>query len=201
MNLPNKITISRIIISILIMIGLLIPWRALGVVVPVYDSFFGLNLAEPISLKYIIAGALFIIAAVSDKIDGDLARKNNQVTDFGKMLDAIADKILVNGILIILAYERMIPLVVPVVIVTRDIIVDTCKMISGNKGKVIAASWMGKLKTAFMMIGLSFTFFGNFPFCLINFKFSELCLIIATILSVVSGCDYYFKTSKIFKTK
>ena len=201
MNLPNKITITRIIISILIMIGLLIPWRSLGVIMPAYESFFGLQLAEPISLKYIVAGVLFIIAAVSDKIDGDIARKNNLVTDFGKMLDAIADKILVNGVLIILAYERMIPVVVPVVIVTRDIIVDTCKMISGNKGKVVAASWLGKMKTAFMMIGLSFTFIGNFPFCLIGFKFSELCLIIATVLSVVSGCDYYFKTTKLFKTK
>ena len=116
------------------------------------------------------------------------------VTDFGKMADAIADKILVNGVLIILAYDRVIPLVVPVVIITRDIITDTCKMISGNKGKVVAASSMGKIKTAFMMVGLTLTFFSNFPCEFFHFPLAKICLIIATIFSVISGCQYYYNT-------
>ena len=201
MNLPNKITVSRIILGIIILIMLVIPWHALNVNFPVYDSVFGIALTSPLSLKYIIAGVLFMIASITDRLDGQLARKLNMVTDLGKMLDAIADKILVNGVLIILAYDRLIPLVVPVVIITRDIITDTCKMVSGNKGKVVAASWMGKIKTVFMMVGVTFTFFGNLPFELMHFNFSELCLIIATVLSVVSGCQYFFNTKKLLTDK
>lgn len=197
MNLPNKITVSRIIISIIILVMLLIPWHSLGIDWPEYATFFGRQLDNPLSLKYIIAGILFVIAAISDRLDGYLARKNNQVTDLGKMLDAIADKILVNGVIIILAYNKMIPLVVPVVIVTRDIITDTCKMISGNKGKVVAASWTGKIKTVFMMTGVSLAFFNNLPFELLHINVTYMCLIIATVLSVVSGCQYYFSTMEL----
>lgn len=201
MNLPNKITLSRIIMAIIILIILVIPWHALGLDWPSYYKIFGVTLNNPISLKYIIVGVLFLIAAITDRIDGQLARKKNMVTDLGKMLDAIADKILTNGVLILLAYDRFIPVLIPIVITTRDIITDTCKMISGNKGKVVGASWTGKIKTVFMMVGITFTLFGNFPFELIHFNFAELCLIIATVLSVVSGCQYYFKTMELIKTK
>lgn len=197
MNLPNKITISRIVLSIIILIMLCIPWHALGFTWPTYSTVFGLKLSSPLSLEYIVAGILFMIASITDRLDGQIARKYNMVTDYGKMLDAIADKILVNGVLIILAYDRIIPLVVPVVIITRDIITDTCKMMSGNKGKVVAASWTGKVKTAFMMTGITLTFFGNIPFAFINFDFAKLCLVVATILSVISGCQYYFNTKKV----
>ncbi len=196
MNLPNKITISRIILSIIVMIILMLPFSSWISDWPVYSSVFGREIPA-LDLAYIIAGVLFLIASLTDKIDGYLARKNNEVTDLGKMLDAIADKILVNGVLIILAYQRAIPLVVPVVIITRDIIVDTCKMMSGNKGKVVAASWLGKVKTAFMMTGITLTLFGNLPFSLIHFDLALFCVIIATVLSVVSGCDYYFKTREL----
>lgn len=199
MNLPNKITVSRIVLSFIILIMLCIPWHALGVTWPAFTNIFGIALKTPLSLKYIIAGFLFMIASLTDRLDGYLARKYNLVTDLGKMLDAIADKILVNGVLIILAYDRLIPLVVPVVIITRDIITDTCKMVSGNKGKVVAASWTGKIKTVFMMTGVTLVFFGNLPFELINFRFTDLCLLIATVLSVVSGCQYYFNTRKLLK--
>ena len=199
MNLPNKITISRIVLAIIILIMLVIPWHALGVNFPIYSTIFKTTLDTPINLKYIIAGILFMIASITDRIDGQIARKRNMVTDLGKMLDAIADKILVNGVLIILAYDRIIPLLIPVVIITRDIITDTCKMVSGNKGKVVAASSLGKLKTVFMMTGLTLTFFGNLPFALIHFNFSNLCLIIATLLSVISGCQYYFNTIELLK--
>ena len=159
MNLPNKLTISRIVLAFIILIMLCIPWHALGFSWPVY-LYHGVTF----NLKYIIAGILFLIASLTDKLDGYIARKYNMITDFGKMADAIADKILVNGVLIILAYDRIIPVVIPVIIITRDIITDTCKMMSGNKGKVVAASSLGKIKTAFMMVGLTLTLFNNFPF-------------------------------------
>ena len=189
MNLPNKITITRIIISVIVLIMLLVPWYSLGIEWPEY-----LVGSINVSLKYIIAGFLFAIAAFSDFLDGYLARKNNEVTDFGKVLDAIADKILVNGVLIILAYERAISIAIPVIIITRDIIVDSLKMVSGNKGKVVAASILGKIKTIFMLVGIVLTLFYNLPFELISIPVADIFLLIATIFSVISGCQYYFKT-------
>ncbi len=189
MNLPNKITIGRIILAILMLVLLLIPWHSLNFEFPEYV----IN-GEILSLKYIIAGILFVVASLTDFIDGYLARSRNMVTDFGKVADAIADKILVNGLLIILAYDRLIPVLIPVIIITRDIIVDSCKMISGNKGKVVAASWLGKAKTMCMMIGLTLTLFNNLPFSLINIPIDEVLLLAATLLSVISGCQYYYNT-------
>lgn len=187
MNLSNKITIGRIVLSIIMIIILLVPWYNLGVQFPEYV----VN-GEVLSLKYIIAGVIFLVASLTDFIDGYLARSRNMVTDFGKVADAIADKILVNGLLIILAYDRMIPVLIPVVIITRDIIVDSCKMISGNKGKVVAASWLGKAKTMCMMIGLTLVLFNNIPFIYLNLPIDTILLLAATLLSVVSGCQYYY---------
>lgn len=191
MNLPNKITIVRIALAVLIIIVLLVPWYSLGVEWPTY-----LIGSITIDLKYIIVGVLFLIASLSDFLDGYLARKNNLVTDFGKVADAIADKVLVNGLLIVLAYERIISIVIPVVIITRDIVVDSCKMISGNKGKVVAASILGKIKTICMMSGLTLILFYNLPFELIGIPVADLLLIAATILSVISGCQYYYNSKE-----
>ena len=128
MNLPNKITVARIILAVLILILLLVPWYELGIEFPT----FVIQGKIIVDLKYIIAGILFIVASVSDFLDGYIARSQNLVSDFGKVMDAIADKILVNGLLIILAYDGLISIAVPVIIITRDIIVDSCKMISGG---------------------------------------------------------------------
>ena len=191
MNLPNKITIGRIILSIVLIIILCVPWYNLGINMPKYV----VN-GEIIKLEYIIAGVMFIIASLTDFIDGKIARSRNMVTDFGKVADAIADKILVNGLLIILAYDRMIPVVIPVVIITRDIIVDSCKMVCGNKGKVVAASIWGKAKTMFMMIGLTLTMFNNIPFTFINLPLDKFLIIVATVLSIISGYQYYKNSKK-----
>ena len=187
MNLPNKITIARIVLAIIMIILLLIPWYDLGIK---FHEYY-IN-GSVINLKYIIAGVLFLIGSITDFVDGYLARSRNMVTDFGKVADAIADKILVNGLLIILAYDRMISVLIPVVIITRDIIVDSLKMISGEKGKVVAASKLGKLKTICMMVGLTLVLFGNFPFVYLNFPVAMIFVLAATILSVISGCEYYF---------
>ncbi len=189
LNLPNKITVARIILGIALLIFLLIPWYDLNVVFPEY-----LIKGDILNLKYIIAGIVFIIASVTDFIDGYLARSRNLVTDFGKVADAIADKILVNGLLVILAYDRLIPVLIPVVIITRDIIVDSCKMVCGNNGKVVAASYIGKAKTMCMMIGIVLTLFNNIPFVFINVPIDKLLLLLATLLSVISGVDYYTKS-------
>lgn len=196
MNLPNKITITRIVLSVLLLVILLIPWYSLGIDIPTY--IIG---NVQINLLYIIGGIIFLIASLSDTLDGYLARKNNMVTDFGKVMDAIADKLLVNGVLIILAFERHISIVIPVVIISRDIVVDSCKMISGNKGKVVAASSLGKLKTICMMAGITLTFFSNLPFELINIPIADILLIAAVILSVISGCQYFYNVKDIIMPK
>lgn len=187
MNLPNRITMARIVLSVLLLVMLLMPWYSLGVEFPVYQVA-----TITVNLKYIIAGIIFLIASTSDFLDGYLARKNNMVTDFGKVMDAIADKLLVNGLLIILAYDRIISIVIPVVIISRDIVVDSCKMISGQNGKVVAASIMGKLKTICMMSGLTLTMFYNLPFELVGFPVADILLIAAVILSVISGAQYFY---------
>lgn len=197
MNLPNKITMGRIILSIIILVMLVIPWYSVGVRVPTY--IIGGKIV--IDLKYIIAGVLFVIAALTDFLDGYIARSCNLVTDFGKVMDAIADKVLVNGLLIILAYDGFISVAIPVIIITRDIFVDSFKMASGKKGKVVAASFLGKAKTMCMMIGMALTMFYNLPFELLNLNVGYALIIVATILSVVSGCQYYNNTKDSFKEK
>ena len=193
MNLPNKITMCRIVLAVIVLLLLMFPYGAVGINVPIYKIS---NVT--LSLNYIIAGILFIIASITDMIDGNIARKNNLVTDFGKVMDAIADKVLVNGVLIILAYNGNIPLVIPVVIITRDTIVDSIKMVAGSKGKAVGASIWGKLKTICMMVGLSLVFFSNLPFELIGFRLDYILLIIATVLSIYSGIQYYIVNSKYF---
>lgn len=187
MNLPNKLTMSRIIITILIIILLLLPFDAFGITFP---QLF-INELLKVDSKYLIAGVLFVIASLTDLFDGKIARKKNQVTDFGKMLDAIADKVLVNSVLIILAAQGFISAIIPVVIIFRDTIVDSIKMIAGNKGKVVAASKLGKIKSACMMTGVSLTLFNNLPFELWNLYISDLLLIVASVLSIISGVQYY----------
>ena len=196
MNLPNRITMARIFLSILLLVMLLVPWYSLGVEFPVYQVA-----TLTVNLKYIIAGIIFLIASTSDFLDGYLARKNNMVTDFGKVMDAIADKLLVNGLLVILAYDRIISIVIPVVIISRDIVVDSCKMISGQNGKVVAASIMGKLKTICMMSGLTLTMFYNLPFELVGFPVADILLIAAVILSVISGAQYFYSVRDILFPK
>ena len=197
MNLPNKITISRIILAVLILVLLIFPWYQVGIEFPKYTISNNII----VDLKYIIAGILFIIASLTDFIDGHIARKNNLVTDFGKVMDAIADKVLVNGLLIILACNGFISIVVPVVIITRDIFVDSIKMIAGEKKGAVGASMAGKLKTIFMMVGLSLVLLYNLPFELWNIRIADILILIATILSVISGCQYYLVNKEIFKNK
>ena len=186
MNLPTKITVARLVLTVFIILLLCIPYSFFGFNFPVYD----IN-GVAVELHYIIAGVLFIIASVTDYLDGYLARKNNQVTDTGKMLDAIADKALVNPILIILAANDFIPAIVPVIIVLRDILVNAIKMEAASKGKVVAAIKSGKLKTAAMMVGVTLVFFYNIPFEFINIRVDLGLLYFACIMSVISAWQYF----------
>ncbi len=188
MNLPNKLSISRLIIAFILSIVLLFPFYLLNLEFPKLI----VNKILVIDLKYIIAGILFVIGSITDLLDGRLARKNNQVTDFGKFIDAIADKVLVNTSLIILAAQGFISPTIPVIIVARDTIVDSIRMISASRGTVIAAGKTGKIKTIFLMLGISLTFFYNLPFELWNVDLASVLLIISIVLSIYSAFEYYY---------
>lgn len=197
MNLPNKITTGRIILSIILLILLVFPFHKVGMEFPTYYVFDKVAL----NLKYIIGGVIFMVAAFTDFLDGNIARKRNIVTDFGKVMDAIADKVLVNGVLIVLAVNGNLSVIIPVIIITRDIAVDAVRMVCSSKGKVIAASWMGKAKTVCMLIGISLLFFSNLPFELLNIRVAELLIFLATVLSVISGCQYFMANKEIIFAK
>ncbi len=187
MNLPNKLTIARIIASILIILLLLFPFQMAGIEFP--QLFINEKLV--VDSKYLIAGILFVLASITDFLDGYIARKYNLVTDFGKLIDAIADKVLVNSVLIILASQGFIHPIIPVVIIVRDSIVNSIKMLAASKGKVVAAIKSGKIKTACLMIGISFTLFYNLPFELFNFRVADFLLFVAAVMSIISGIQYY----------
>jgi len=190
MNLPNKLTISRIVMSILIII-ILLGGDYIGDLCGFEIPKLFVNETIVVDLKYIIAGFLFIAASLTDFLDGYIARKYNLVTDFGKLVDAIADKILVNSVLIILAAQGFIHPIIPVVVILRDSVVNSIKMLAASKGKVVAAIKSGKLKTACLMVGIVLTLFYNLPFEIWNVAVADVLLLIATVLSVVSGVQYY----------
>lgn len=198
MNVPNRITVCRIILSVFLLILMLLPLNKFGVVFPQLAVNSG-NII--IDTKYIVCGIIFLVAALTDFLDGYLARKYNMVTDMGKVMDAIADKILVNGVLIILAIDGFISPVVPVVIVCRDIAVDSIKMVAGSKSGAVGASMSGKVKTAVMLVGITLLFFNDIPFILMGFRVSNILILVATVLSVVSGVEYYIKNKKFIVEK
>ena len=193
MNLPNKLTVSRIILSFIIIFVLLFPFESIGV------NIDDLYIAEKISInpKYLVAGVLFIIASLTDYFDGKIARKYNLITDFGKLVDAIADKVLVNSTLIILSSLGDIPAIITVIIIVRDCITDSIKMLAASKGKVVAAIKTGKYKTACLMVGIVLTLFYNLPFELFNLDIANFLLVLATVFSVISGIQYYLMNKDI----
>ena len=194
MNLPNKISLSRIFMAVIIIFLCLFPFYAVNINIPQYNVK-----GIIVDLRYIVSGIIFIIASVSDFIDGRLARKNNMVTDTGKILDSIADKVLVNSVLIIFASNGFIHPVIAVIYIFRDEVVNALRIHAAKNGIVVAAGMNGKIKTFAMMIGLSLMFFYNLPFELINIRLDKFLIFFATIMSVVSGIEYYNKVRKIKK--
>ena len=195
MNTANKITIFRIFLSIVLIVLLLFPFYMVNIRFPEVE----IGKLPPISIKLFIAAIIFAVASITDFLDGYIARKYDMVTDFGKMVDAIADKALVDSTLIILASSEynMIPTAIPVIIIFRDIIVDTIKMIAGSKGKVVAAIKTGKVKTAFLMVGIVLTLCYNLPFELFNINIAGFCMVLATIFALISGVEYYVLNRKV----
>lgn len=197
MKLPNKITFLRIVIALIIVVILLFPFDSAGITT--YKIF--INESIVVDIKYVIVGILFILASVTDFLDGYLAKKLNCCTDFGKMMDAIADKILIDSVLVLLATIGFIHPVIAVVVIIRDIAVDSIKRYAASKGLVLGSIKLAKAKTILFMVSISMILFYNLPFELLNLKIADIILVIATIISIVSGIEYYSYMNKELKIK
>ena len=196
MNLANRITMIRIFLTVLLIVLLLFPFYMVNIEFP--KVLIG---TITVDIKYFIAAGLFAIASITDAIDGHIARSRNMVTDFGKMIDAISDKLLTNSVLIILACNGKISTIVAVVIVMRDIVVDSIKMVIGNQGAAVAAIGLAKVKTATLMVGIILTLFSNLPFELISLRISDFLLAIAAVLSIISAAKYYIMAKPYLQNK
>ncbi len=192
MNIANKLTMIRIFLTVVLITILLFPFYMVNIEIP--KIVVG---TISIDVKYLIAAGIFAVASITDFLDGYIARKYNMVTDFGKMVDAIADKMLVNSTLIILSSQGMVAPIITVIIVFRDTVVDTIKMIAGSKGKVVAAIKSGKIKTSFLMFGIVFTLCYNMPFEMFNLDVANFLLVVATLFSIISGVQYYVMNKNI----
>lgn len=196
MNLPNKITTFRMIAVIVIAAMLLFPYEDVGISLMMIE---GIN----ISIIQLIACCLFLIASFSDFVDGYLARKYNLVTTYGKFMDPIADKLLVNSLFIILTVigPCKIPVIVTVIMIARDLLVDAIRQLGADKQVVIAANRWGKIKTVTQMVALTFVLLNNWPFALLNLPFNVTIVFcyIACAASLVSGVLYFIYNRKVFK--
>ncbi len=152
---------------------------------------------ETIPVAHLIATGIFIIASVTDWLDGYYARKLGLVTNFGKFLDPLADKLLITAALIALVELQLVAAWMAVVIISREFAVTGIRLVAAADGEVIAASQLGKLKTVSQIIAISACMLHNFPFEIIGFPFATLSIWIATILTLISGIDYFLKNQHI----
>ncbi|CAM3574894.1 CDP-diacylglycerol--glycerol-3-phosphate 3-phosphatidyltransferase [Erysipelothrix anatis] len=185
MNLANKLTVFRIILIPIILLIELFPYSQFGISIPYYTIDH-----VSISLKSIIVLIVFIVASLTDFVDGYLARSRNMVTTFGKFLDPIADKLLVNTLFVLFAYQGVVPVVAVIVMIWRDTIVDAVRMLLSQKGMVMAAGYLGKVKTVAQMLAIIFVLLNNLPFELFGVPFSSILVWFATIMSLLSGASY-----------
>ena len=208
MNTPTKITFARIISIVLMIIALFVLSFFKDMSVPVLGN-------TGINLVYLIVFVIFLIASFTDFLDGYLARKNNQVTDLGKFLDPVADKLLINSMVIFLIAPGIFAPYVKneqiafngwcaILLIARDIVVDALRFIAARKNVVIAANIFGKMKTVLEMVAISFVLLNGFPFNYFDsswgaFQVAHIFVYLATLTSVISGAIYVIQNRHVFK--
>ena len=191
MNLPNKLTLFRILLVPVLCLVWLFPYESLGINLGYINVG---NVTLPI-LNLIVL-AIFCVASFTDYLDGQIARKKNLVTTFGKFADPIADKLLVNMMLLILSYKHMIPLVCCILMILRDIVVDGCRMIAAQHGVVVSAGMLGKLKTVLQMFSIIIILLNNLPFELWYIPADEILIWFTSFISVAGGYSYFMQVKK-----
>jgi CDP-diacylglycerol---glycerol-3-phosphate 3-phosphatidyltransferase len=177
MNLANKLTIIRFIL------------------VPVFMFVFLIKLPH----GEFIAASIFILAAITDGLDGYFARKHNQVTKLGKLMDPLADKLLVTAALVSLVEMRLLAAWVAFIIIGREFLVTGIRAVAAAEGVVISASKLGKYKTVAQIVAIVATMINNYPFELIQFPFQSIAMVVAVFFTIVSGVDYFIKARPLIK--
>lgn len=188
MNLPNKITVSRICLIPIFLIIMLAPFD------------WGVYTIGDVELPIQhLAGALvFIIASATDWIDGHYARKHNLVTNLGKFLDPLADKLLVSAALITLVDLHYVATWMAVVIISREFAVTGLRLVLAGTGEVAAAKMPGKIKMWMQVIAISAYLLHNVPFNLIKIPIADISMWIALFFTIISGWDYFWKNREVF---
>lgn len=184
MNLPNKLTVIRLIMVPIFIAVYLIP-EAMGMKLPEYHVLW-----TTMTSVDMIAFFVFALASITDFLDGKLARANNLVTTFGKFVDPVADKMLVNSALILLTVDGKIPVLILIIMVLRDTLVDAIRFLAANNNVVIAASIWGKAKTMTQMIAICLLLLNNPIFSAIHLPMDQIMIYLATFFSVASGLNY-----------
>lgn len=175
MNTANKLTLFRVVL------------------VPVFMIF----LLSDINNGHYIAAAIFIIASLTDTLDGHIARSRNQITNFGKFMDPLADKILVSAALISLIELGKVPAWAVVVIIAREFAITGLRVLAASAGITIAASKLGKIKTITQLIAIIALLLNNWPFKHINFPFDQIMIYVAVFTTILSGIDYIYKNKQV----
>ncbi|SFG48660.1 CDP-diacylglycerol--glycerol-3-phosphate 3-phosphatidyltransferase [Desulfotomaculum arcticum] len=179
MNLPNRLTLLRILM------------------VPVFLAILSLRL--PLG-DYIAAG-VFVLAACTDGLDGYIARKKKMITALGKLLDPLADKLLVSSALIALVEMDRLSGWVAVIIIGREFAVTGLRSLAAAEGVIISASRLGKIKTITQIVAIVAMFLRDFPFNLINVPFGNIAMSVAVIFTIWSGMDYFQQAGFLLKSK
>ena len=195
MNLPNQLTIGRLFLTALFVAVMSIPDQLLKSV-------------HLLDYRITITTLFFLIASLTDFLDGYIARKLNLVTDFGKLMDPLVDKILTSAVFIILSKEEMIPAWITITIISREFLVTGLRLLASNQGKVLSADSLGKWKTTSQIIVASYflTILGSNEPILKYLKFinqpmfGDLLIIICTTITVISGWSYLSKNRELIKT-
>ena len=207
MNTPTKITVSRIIAIAVMIISLFVLY-----VIGQVDKTFSIpNIGDSgINWVYFILFIFFVLASFTDYLDGHLARKNNQVTNLGKFLDPVADKLLINSMIIFLIVpasyasgQMSFSLWCAILLIARDIVVDALRFIAAQKGVVIAANIFGKMKTVLQMIAVSLVLLNGWPFIYFDkdwtVRIADVFIYLATFTSVMSGIIYVIQNRAALK--
>ena len=181
MNLPNKLTVGRIaMVPLVVLIYLVIP-----------QDFCVISATNGLALRDVLAFLIFMLASLTDMFDGQIARKYHLITSFGKFFDPIADKMLVNTMLILLVYTHQANIVAVLLMIARDLIVDGLRMLASQHGKVVSAGIYGKAKTVLQMFAILFLLLKNWPFLYLGLPLDQILLWLACLMSLFSGLIYF----------